>query len=191
MKKYKVIYTDCPWEYDGSYNYDKKHSQVPYTTIKSSELMALPVAEIADEDCALFMWATFPKLLDALAVIEAWGFHYTTNAFTWIKTDKIEMTVWSGLGWWTKANAEICLFAKKGHPKRISKSVKQVIFAPHGEHSAKPPQVRDRIVKLMGDVPRIELFARQKVDGWDALGNEIDGRDIRDALRTLCGSQAA
>ena len=125
-------------------------------------------------------------------MIEAWGFQYRTNAFTWIKTNKSEKSLWSGLGYWTNSNAEICLFAKKGNPKRKSKKVKQVIFAPHGDKfSAKPPQIRDRIVKLMGDVPRIELFAREKVAGWDAIGNEIDGRDIREALRALQEEEVA
>lgn len=190
MKKYKLIYTDCPWEYDSPYDYNRKHSEVPYDTLTTSELMALPVAEIADDDCALLLWATHPKLKDAFAVIDAWGFRHITTAFVWVKTNKNEKSLSSGLGYWTNSNTEICLFAKKGHPKRKSTIVKQVIFAPLGIHSAKPPHIRNRIVQLMGDVPRIELFARQKVDGWDALGNEIDGRDIRDALQTLCGSQA-
>lgn len=159
--------------------------------MRTSEIMTLPINRIADKNCALFMWATFPKLSDALDVIEAWGFKYITNAFTWIKLNKREKSVSSRLGWWTTSNAEICLFAKRGHPKRRAMNVKQVIFAPSRKHSAKPPEIRDRIVRLMGNVSRIELFAREKVDGWDCLGNEIDGRDIRDALKDLCEYIAA
>ena len=86
---------------------------------------------------------------------------------------------------WTNANAEICLLAKKGHPKRIAKNVKELIVAPLTRHSAKPPEVRDRIVQLMGDIPRIELFARERVPGWDSLGNEVDGLDIRKSIHLI------
>ena len=191
MKKYKIIYADCPWEYDNPYNYGRKHTKVPYPTMKTSELMQLPLSEIANEDCALFMWATHPKMKDAFNVIEGWGFKHITTAFVWVKTNRNEKSLFKGLGYWTNSNTEICLFAKKGHPKRKSKTVKQVIIAPRGQHSAKPPQIRDRIVKLMGDIPRIELFARQQAEGWDAIGNEIDGKDIRKSLRELYENKAA
>lgn len=79
-----------------------------------------------------------------------------------------------GLGFWTRANAEICIIATKGKPKRQSKKVHQVIISAIEEHSKKPDETRERIVELIGDLPRIELFARQKVDGWDSWGNEIE-----------------
>jgi N6-adenosine-specific RNA methylase IME4 len=151
----------------------------------TTELCALPVAEIADKDCVLFMWATFPNLFDCLDVIKAWGLQHKTCGFVWLKTNKKTPGFFLGLGYWTRANAEICLIATQGHPKRISKSVRQLVVSPLERHSKKPDCVRDRIVELMGDLPRIELLARERAEGWDAMGNEIDGKDIRDALREV------
>lgn len=111
---------------------------------------------------------------DAFSVIQAWGFQYKTVAFVWIKLNKKSSTLFWGLGYWTRANAEICLLASKGHPKRISKSVHQVVVSHIEQHSKKPDEVRKRIVELTGNLPRIELFARQKSDGWDVWGNEVE-----------------
>ena len=137
------------------------------------DICRLPVAGIASNDCALFMWITFPTMKEAFRVIEAWGFQYKTVAFVWIKQNKKSPTLFWGLGFWTRANAELCLLATKGRPKRKSAAVHQIIMSPVEEHSKKPDVVRDRIVELLGDLPRIELFARQKPDGWDVWGNEV------------------
>ena len=153
-----------------------------YDTMTTEALCALPVADIAAPDCMLFMWATFPNLLDCLKVIAAWGFKYKSCGFVWVKTNKKSPGFHVGLGYYTRANAELCLIATRGHPKRVSKSIRQLVASPIERHSKKPDCVRDRIVELCGDIPRIELFAREAAPGWDALGNEIDGRDIRDAL---------
>ena len=138
-----------------------------------TDICALPVADIADKDCALFLWATFPNLQEAFEVIKAWGFKYKTVAFCWVKRNRKSPSWFVGLGHWTRANAEICLLATKGKPQRISKSVRQIVDTPIERHSKKPDEVRNRIVDLMGDVPRIELFAREKTDGWDVFGNEV------------------
>jgi N6-adenosine-specific RNA methylase IME4 len=138
------------------------------------DICALDVAGIADTDCALFLWATFPQLQDAFAVIKAWDFAYKTVAFVWVKLNRREPTPFWGLGYWTRANAEVCLLATRGRPKRASAGVHQVIASPVRRHSQKPDEARERIVELMGDVSRIELFAREKVPGWDAWGNEIE-----------------
>lgn len=138
------------------------------------ELMALPVSDITDTDCALFLWATFPQLPEALRLIKAWGFQYKTVAFVWLKTNRKSETWFYGLGFWTRGNAEICLLATKGHPKRQSAGVHQFIVSPVERHSKKPGEARDKIIALMGDLPRIELFARQKSPGWDVWGNEIE-----------------
>ena len=90
-----------------------------------------------------------------------------------------------GLGFWTRSNSEVCLIGTKGQPKRVSKSVSQICDARIMEHSKKPAEIRERIVELCGELPRIELFARDKVKGWDSLGDEIDGKDIREALREV------
>ena len=183
--KYGIILADVPWQYDNPKGCNPAMGGISYTTMNLDEIKSLPVAEIADKDCALFFWVTMPKLKEAMEVIEAWGFKYITCAFTWVKTNPKSGGIYSGLGHWTNGNAELCLFAKKGSPKRIAKNIKQIVMSPRGRHSAKPTEVRDRIVSLMNDVPRIELFARQRAKGWVSLGNEIDGRDIRDALQDM------
>lgn len=170
MKKYNVIYADPPWRYQQKnlQGTAEKH----YSTMSIDELCALPVEQIADKDCILFLWATFPMLAEALQLIKAWGFKYKTVAFVWLKKNKKSPTWFYGMGFWTRSNAEICLLAKRGKPKRKSAGVHQFIISPIEEHSKKPDETRDRIVELMGDVLRIELFARQKTPGWDVWGNE-------------------
>lgn len=138
-----------------------------------ADICALPVADIAAPDCALFMWVTFPTLPDAFKVLEAWGFTYKTVAFVWVKRNKKSPSWFWGLGHWTRANAEMCLLATRGKPKRISAAVHQIIDSPIEEHSKKPDETRTRIVELVGDLPRIELFARQTAPGWDVWGNEV------------------
>jgi len=131
------------------------------------------VAELADKDCALFLWATYPNLPAAFEVIKAWGFTYKTVAFTWVKWCKRSPGWFVGLGYWTRANAEICLIATKGNPKRMSKRVRQIIDTPLEQHSKKPNEAKVRIVELLGDIPRVELFAREKTLGWAVWGNEV------------------
>lgn len=185
MSKYCIIYADPPWPYNNPKGNDPKMGGITYPTMKMADIRNLPVSQIADKNSVLFLWATMPKLKEAFEVIDSWGFIYTTCAFTWVKTNRTNNQIYSGLGHWTNGNSELCLFAKKGKLTRITKNVKQIVMAPVGQHSAKPNEVRDRIVRLMGDIPRIELFARKKHDGWDCLGNEIDGKDIRQALQEV------
>lgn len=172
-KKYNIIYADPPWTYADMKGRDPKMGGISYPTMSLDEIKALPVADIADKDCALFMWATMPLLREGLEVIEAWGFKYTTCAFTWVKQNPSGEGIYSGLGHWTNGNAELCLFAKRGAPKRQEKNVKQILMAPRGRHSAKPAETRERITRLIGDLPRIELFARDAAEGWDNWGNEL------------------
>jgi len=185
LEKYKVIYADPPWHYrtwskkGGGRSAEEKH----YPTMSLSDICTLPVDDIADKDCVLFLWATYPNLREAFEVIEAWGFTYKTVAFTWVKRNKKADSFFVGLGYWTRANAEICLLATKGKPKRVSKSVRQVIDTPIERHSKKPDEIRNRIVELMGDVPRLEMFAREKTEGWSAFGNEIDSDIILEGGR--------
>jgi N6-adenosine-specific RNA methylase IME4 len=186
-RKYKIIYADPPWKYDNEMSGNPAWGGKTYPTMPLQQIKDLPVGEIADKDCALFLWAVFPKLKEALEVINAWGFKYITCTFTWVKTNKKKPGIYSGMGRWTNGNAELCLFAKRRRPRRVAKNVKQIIIAPVGSHSAKPAEVRERIVRLMGDLPRIELFARQRVEGWDAWGNEVESTI---QLKTWLPSQA-
>ena len=175
-KKYGIIYADPPWSYQnrGTRAAAAKH----YDTMTIEDIKKMPVnvagGGIASEDCTLFMWATFPMLKEALEVIEAWGFTYKTVAFCWVKQNRGGAGLFMGLGNWTRSNAEICLLATKGRPERIGRAVRSTVLSPIERHSKKPDEVRDRIVELMGDLPRIELFARETTPGWDAWGNEVE-----------------
>lgn len=184
MGKYQIIYADPPWQFK---TYSKKGSlqksaDCHYSCMNMEDIMALPVETLAAEDCVLFLWVTFPLLREGLETMRRWGFTYKTCGFNWVKRNKKADSWFMGLGYWTRSNSELCLIGTKGHPKRISKSVSQICDARIMEHSRKPEEIRDRIVELCGDLPRIELFARSRADGWDSLGNEIDGRDIREAI---------
>ena len=171
-KKYNIIYCDPPWNYadQGCQGTMANH----YRGMKLGNIKALPVESIADKDCVLFLWATYPMLKEALEVIEAWGFKYKTIAFQWVKLNKRGKGYFFGLGRWTRGNTECCLLATKGKPKRISASVSQIIEEPLTRHSEKPSIVRNKIVELIGDLSRVELFARQKTEGWDVWGNEVE-----------------
>jgi len=179
-KKYKIIYADVPWTYS-----NKTMCPTPYPTMTLSEIKSLPVAEIAEGDCALCFWTTMPKFGDALEVVKAWGFEYTGDVFAWKKLNSKNGGTYCGLGYWTQSNIELCLICTRGNPKRVGTDVKQWIEAPVGRHSAKPAETRARIIRLFGDEPRIELFARETTPGWVAIGNEIDGKDIRHALEEI------
>lgn len=170
-QKYGIIYADPPWSYNdkGCNGACEKH----YRTMKLSDICALPVADIAADDCTLFLWATYPMLPEALKVIEAWGFRYKGIAFQWVKQNRSGSGYFFGLGHWTRANSEPCLLAVKGRPKRVSASVSQIIAAPVLRHSQKPDEARQKIVELMGKLPRIELFARAQSPGWDCWGDEV------------------
>ena len=174
-KKYSVILADPPWHY---YVHSKKDAgrtaESHYSTMNIEDIKALPVAGIADKDCALFLWVTFPCLLEGLEVIKAWGFAYKTVAFVWVKQNKKSESLFLGMGYWTRSNVEICILATKGRPKRVHAGVHQVVVSHIEEHSRKPEEVHHRINQLMGSVPKIELFARRKAEGFDVWGNEVE-----------------
>ena len=170
-KKYNIIYADPAWSYTG--NMMNSSATDHYKTMSLNDICNLPVKKIADDNCILFMWVTDPLLEKAFEVIKAWNFVYKTVAFTWAKSNKNKLGMFTGLGYWTRGNPEMCLLATKGKPKRISKSVAQLVIDERREHSRKPDRIRNDIVRLCGDLPRIELFARQRFVGWDAWGNEV------------------
>ena len=175
-KKYSIIYADPPWNYadQGCQGTMANH----YSGMKIGDICDLPVGEISSDNSILFLWATYPMLREALLVIKEWGFEYKSIAFQWIKLNKKNLMPFYGLGRWTRGNTEPCLIATKGKPKRISAAVFQLIQQPLTRHSEKPQEARDKIIKLVGDLPRIELFARQKVEGWDCWGNEVDNSSL-------------
>lgn len=170
-KKYKIIYADPPWSYNDK-SLNRGGAERHYKTTNTSILKQLDVNSIADKDCILFMWATFPKMQDALDLINAWGFTYKTNAFTWIKQNKKSPSLFWGMGRWTRSNAEVCLLAVKGKPKRIDAGVHSVVMSPIQQHSKKPDEVRELIIQLVGDLPRLEMYARETTDGWHIYGDE-------------------
>lgn len=171
-KKYQIIYADPPWSYKDEGCQGAAAAQ--YQTMTTKDICLLPIQDLADKNCVLFMWATYPKLQEALNVIKAWGFEYKTIAFQWVKTYKSGFGEFLGLGRWTRGNTEPCLLATKGHPRRINAGISQLIFSPLRRHSQKPPEARVKIKKLLGDLPAVELFAREKTPGWDVWGNEVE-----------------
>ncbi len=191
--QYSVIYADPPWSYNDKMashtkptiglegwegvDHQEGHSfglEDEYVTQDIDWIKKLPVQSIAAKDCVCFMWAVSPQLPEGIATLEAWGFKFVTVAFVWNKQYKGTNNDVLNLGRWTMGNVELCLLGRRGHPKRISKNVRQLVVEGRGRHSEKPHEVRQRIVTLMGDVPRIELFARKRYHGWTPWGNEVE-----------------
>lgn len=178
-KKYAVIYADPPWTYrqHGTSPKSRGNAAQHYKTMTTDEICRLPVKSITGKEAVLFLWATFPQIEDAIQVMKTWGFEYKTAAFVWVKTYRSGKLFW-GMGAYTRANAEVCLLGVtpgfQAKNKIQSHKVSQIIQAPFAGHSVKPDEARQRIVQLIGDVPRIELFARQHAPGWDAWGDEIE-----------------
>jgi len=178
-KKYNIIYADPPWNFSSkelqTYN-GKRFTSIDkhYKTQNKNWIKRLPIKNITENDCALFLWTTDAHLKEAIEVIEAWGFKYITIIFVWEKKTITGKTV-CNLGAWTMKNYEICLFGTKGTMLKYKKinNILQKVEALRKKHSQKPQKVRENIELLFGDLPRIELFAREKTDGWDVWGDEI------------------
>jgi len=178
--RYNIIYADPPWTYRNQGVNGAAAKKYPQLTDKA--LVTLPVGNIAAEDSACFMWVTFPKLKEGLSVLRSWGFRFKTVAFVWVKYNLRVNTLFMGGGYYTRANCEVCFLGVKGNLPRVSRSVHSVIMSRRQRHSRKPGVTRKRIVKLYGDVPRIELFATQRSPGWASTGYDVDGKDIRTFL---------
>ncbi len=186
-KKYSVILADPAWSYNARIIHENRKTKFGsgamghYQTMTTKDISAMPVRDICEKDCALFMWATGPQLPEQIGVLKAWGFRYVTIAFAWMKTNKktassmflTHKDLFFGVGYYTKSNVELCLLGIKGKMKPVSNKVSNSLLYPIGPHSKKPDIIRDKIVSLFGDVPRIELFARQTVPGWDCWGNQV------------------
>lgn len=178
-KRYKIILADPPWPYSKYRNLSKNTNDkvrvTPYTAMTLEDIKRMPISQIAEKDCVLLLWVTFPCLEMGLKVIKAWGFTYKTVAFNWLKKNKKGIGYFMGFGHYTRSNGEICLLATKGKGlKVLKKNMSQVVVTPLTQHSAKPAIVRNKIVSLFGDESRIELFARKQASGWDAWGNDLE-----------------
>lgn len=174
-KKYDVIYADPPWSFKvwSKDTGSGRSAEAHYTTMNLEAIKALPIADLAKPDCVLFLWAVGPQIPEALEVMKAWGFKFKTIGFTWMKATK-QGKPFMGMGYWTRANAEICLLGTRGKPKRKARNVPQAVFEPLREHSRKPDCVPARIEALIEGTDRIELFARTSREGWDSWGNQTE-----------------
>jgi len=183
-KKFDIIYADPPWDYNGKIQFDNSSKGVEkidlsknifissasfkYPTLKTDELMKLPVQEIAKDNCLLFMWTSNPHLAQAIELGKAWGFEYRTVAFVWDKMNH-------NPGKYTLSNCELCLVFKRGKipTPRGARNIRQLVRSPRKEHSEKPIEVLQAIEKMFPSQERIELFARKKMENWDAWGLEM------------------
>ena len=181
---YNVIYADPPWQYNARAGTQTKFglgAMGHYPTMTIDDIKSLPVQDSAAANAVLFLWVTFPKLQEGLDVMTAWGFRYKTLGFSWHKTNK-NGGLFFGVGSYTKSNCEVCLFGTrgkvgiKGANKLLVQShrVSSAINSQRQRHSKKPDEIRQRIVELFGNVPRLELFAREPTEGWHVWGNEVD-----------------
>ena len=177
QKKYQIIYADPPWSYNDKMSGHSFSLDHEYETQSKNWIANLPIKEISEKDCVLFLWAVSPQLPEAIEVMKAWGFKYKTCAFSWMKANPyklfaMEEDIYMGFGYWTRANSEVCLLATRGKPKRLNADVRQGIIEPRREHSRKPDCVHERIERLVAG-PYLELFARQTKPGWTCWGNEV------------------
>lgn len=173
MKKYNIIYADPPWEM-GEKNVNRE--LVPeYPVMKTSDIYNLDINKISEDNSAIFLWSINAKLPDAIEIMRHWGFRYVGIAFCWVKTSqKTGIPNCRMAGNYTLQGIELCLLGIKGSVKTLDRTVRQVLMSPREYHSKKPDIIRNEIIRLFGDLPKIELFARQKVDGWDSWGNEVE-----------------
>jgi N6-adenosine-specific RNA methylase IME4 len=187
--KFGAILADPPWQFQAwagaRLNGDRRpvHTQATkphYQTMTMADIEAMSVAELAADDCVLFLWICWPVLQHSLRVIESWGFTYKTCGFCWVKANAKQVDMFRddieprmNLGYWTRSNSEVCLLATKGKPKRRDGGVRQAIIEPQREHSRKPDGIHERIEHLVAG-PYLELFARQQRPNWTTWGNQTD-----------------
>jgi N6-adenosine-specific RNA methylase IME4 len=174
MFGFNIIHADPPWAFD---NYSAKgegrNPNQHYETMTPDEIAVLPVGELAAGNCACFLWCVDPLLDRGFDVLAKWGFRFVTVAFTWAKLNRASAGFLMGTGYYTRANPESCLLGMNGTLKRQDAGVRQLLVEPVREHSRKPDRVADDIVRLFGDLPRVELFARTARPGWTAWGNQV------------------
>lgn len=200
MKKYQIIYADPAWSFNNKNTGGSMISgaDAHYKTMSVAEMAKLPISDMTAENCVLFMWWVGSQPKEAIRLAEAWGFTIKTmTGFNWVKTTKVKILpesitnvlqpiikkfgltlilskLFFGMGFWTRAGSECCLIAVKGKPKRINASIRSVVMAENEKHSKKPNIFRKEIIRLMGNLPRVELFAREQLEGFDVFGNEVE-----------------
>lgn len=173
-KKYQIIYADPAWIYKDKANAGKRGAEHKYKCTSTEDMGKIINQINVDKNAVCLMWCTYPQLKEGLKLMELWGFEYKTVAFTWIKQNKKSDGFFMGMGRYTRGNPEIVMLGTKGKSiPRINAGIRNLQIYKLREHSRKPDEIRDKIIELFGNVPRIELFARQKVKGWDAWGNEV------------------
>ena len=173
--KYQIIYADPPWQFKDKSNPNNRGACHKYPVMSLDAICALPIEQLAADDCFLALWWVSAMPAEALAVVKAWGFEFKTMCgFTWHKLSKTGRVDHFGSGHYTRSNTENILFAVRGKPKRACASVRGIVTAPIGKHSAKPDIFRHALVQLLGDVPRVELCARVQSPGWDVWGNQVE-----------------
>ncbi|MCI0736241.1 MAG: MT-A70 family methyltransferase [Beijerinckiaceae bacterium] len=175
-RKYGTIYADPPWSFrNWSAKGTGRNAISHYDCLDFGALASFPVADLAADDCVLFLWAVDPLLPKAFQLLQTWGFEYKTVAFYWVKLNakpRHDADYFTGLGYWTRANPEQCILATRGKPQRQAKDVRRLVVEKRREHSRKPDCIRERIERLVAG-PYLELFARETKPGWDCLGNQI------------------
>ena len=178
MKKYTVIYCDPPWSFNSKKTGGsmKSGALAKYPTMTMADLKAMDVAALCEPDCILIMWYVGSQPQEALDLCKAWGFTIKNmNGFVWRKLT-VKLKPFFGMGFYTRAGSESALIATIGRASELIKDhgVRAVRESVVGKHSKKPDEFRDDIVKMCGDVPRLEMFARNETPGWDLFGNECD-----------------
>jgi N6-adenosine-specific RNA methylase IME4 len=183
--KFDIILADPPWLFS-AWNAKKsnRHVSHKYQLMDVDAICNLQATQLASENCALFLWATWPNIKDAFRVIDAWGFTYRTLAWEWVKSNRSGMGFHFGMGYYTRANPEPCLLAVRGRMPVQSHSISALIYSPVREHSRKPDDQYRKIEALYPEMNYLELFARQERPGWVALGNEVgECLDLRESLK--------
>ena len=198
--KWNILYLDPPWRFKNwsmkeleqrGEKWARANGRSPYEVCSPETMKSWDIISLCDTDCLMFMWTTYPKLNEAFELVTAWNeglkkseqLQYKTVAFTWVKTNRKSPGYHFGLGYWTRQNPEVCLLFGRGKLKRINNKIENLVISPLEHHSKKPDIVRDKIVQLVGDLPRIEIFARNEYKGWDATGLELDKLDIAEFIR--------
>jgi N6-adenosine-specific RNA methylase IME4 len=194
-QRFGVVLADPPWAFatwngkpsgrDPSWRPMKNAAARHYETMSLAEIMALPVRDVLARDAAVLIWVPSSHLPQALQVLEAWGAVYKSLGLVWVKQNRSGAGLHLGMGYWFRQGCEVAVFGTVGKPKRFDRGVRQVILSPRREHSRKPDETFDRIERLLGDVPRLELFGRQSRPGWTVLGDQVDRFDQEPIYQSL------